>query len=79
MKLRLYGGGGHGRMVFLPTSTVAAPETITLPVMTPVEFAKLWPLDPEMPSGVVASYRDTGDDDTDGYRRYEWIPEGGPQ
>lgn len=74
MKLRLYGGAGHGRMVYLPNSTVTAPPKISVPALPPGQYAKLWPLDPELPNDTVVRYIDTGVDDDDGYRRYEWAP-----
>lgn len=71
MKIRLYGGPGHGRMVYIPGSVTSPPEEIAMPVMTLAEHAALAPLDPELGNNVlVVKYVREGTDDADGYARY---------
>lgn len=74
MRIRLYGGAGHQRMVYIPASVVIAPPRIAVPRLPVAEMELLLLLDPDLglaPAGI--SYRDTGVDDPDGYRRYEFV------
>lgn len=75
MRIRLYGGAGHGRMVFLPASVAVAPPEICVPLWPIGQLEVLAPLDPDVQDASVGlRYRDTGLTDPDSYRRYEWIP-----
>lgn len=74
MKIRLYGGPGHGRMVYIPGSVAIPPPEIGMPLMTPAELEQLLPLDPgleEVAAGI--RYRAAGAVDADGYARYDWV------
>lgn len=74
MRIRLYGGAGHERMVYLPASVALAPPQIALPRIPMNELEILLVLDPALGvASVGISYRDTGIDDPDGYRRYTYI------
>jgi hypothetical protein len=74
VKIRLYGGAGHERMVYLPASVAIAPPQISLPRFRYSELDLLLVLDPTL-GGVSAAiaYRDSGVDDPDGYRRYNYV------
>lgn len=73
MKIRLYGGPGDGRMVYIPASVNVAPPLIAVPAMSLADYHALLPLDPDLERLAVGiRYRHTGLTDPDGYARYTY-------
>lgn len=76
MRMRLYGGGGHERTVYLPFGLNAAPPYIFLPAIAQVDVDLMRALDPDNPEvhEVTLCYYDSGVNDPDGARRYIFEP-----